>query len=154
MNRIQSKHFAGALFAVVLALTGFAHAEHKAKTGHMTITTATEIGGVMLQPGNYDVREVKTADGPKVEFVRHVWNEQASELVQADEEVVVGRVNVSEQALGATPKHTQIVSQSNDKNTAVLEIRGDAVAYVFAEAPMNASSDDVGSIQTDGGQRQ
>src|ERR1039458_9159459 len=103
MNQIQSPfaitkhgHSAAALFAVVLALAGFANADgmysahsHKAKKAHLTIAAPTVISEVILQPGI----EVNTQSGPVVEFVHQFRNELASELVQADEEEVVARVN-------------------------------------------------------------
>lgn len=148
MNRIQSPstiakagYSVAALFAVVLALAGFANADgmshsHKAKKGHFTITAPTEVGGVTLQPGNYEVREVNSASGPVVEFVHQFRNELASELVQADEEEVVARVNFTAKALSSPPKQTQLISASDGPDVASLEIRGNAVRYEFAPSQM------------------
>src|ERR1700694_2070543 len=81
MNRIpftitKHRHSAAALFAVVLALAGFANASsmysshsHKAKKGHFTLTSSTDVGGITLQPGDYEVKEVEPPSGPAVEFV-------------------------------------------------------------------------------------
>jgi hypothetical protein len=146
-----------ALFAVVLSLTGFAHAEsmtHTAKKGKLTITAPTEVGGAILQPGDYEVREIHSASGPVVEFVRHFRNELASELVQADEEEVAAQVKFTEQTLNAPPKLTQLVRASNSTNTAVLEIRGVAVGYVFTQSPMSASSDGAAAAPATGGQHE
>src|ERR1700694_525712 len=72
----QRGHVFAALFAVILALAGFANADamsaahaHKGKKGSLKITTPTEVGGVILQPGDYEVKEVKSPNGPVVEFV-------------------------------------------------------------------------------------
>jgi hypothetical protein len=142
-----------ALFALVLSLAGFAQAEslpHAAKKGRLTITAPTEAGGALLQPGEYEVREIRSANGPVVEFVRHFRNELASELVQADEEEVVAQVRFTEQALSARPKHTQLVRARNNANAAVLEIRGATVGYVLSSPPLSASSDDAAANPTGG----
>ncbi len=146
MDRIKSpftsaKHgrSAAALFAVVLALAGFANADgmylthsNKAKKGHLTIAAPTVVDGVILQAGNYEVREVNSQSGPVVEFARQFRNELASELVQADEEEVVARVNFTERALNALSKRTHLIPASGTAEAASLEIRGSAVGYEFS----------------------
>jgi hypothetical protein len=155
MTRIQNPptlakhgHYAAALFAVVLALAGFANAEatssahsHKAKDGRLTITAPTEVGGAILQPGDYEVRESNSPSGPVVEFVHHFWNELASELLQADEEEVVARVKFTEQALNSPSKHTHLMLASNTADATGLEIRGNAVGYVFDPSQMAVKAD-------------
>lgn len=145
-----------ALFTVVLALSGFAQAgsmPHTAKKGRLTITAPTEVGGALLPPGEYEVRETHSAGGPVMEFVRHFRNELASELVQADEEEVVAQVKFTEQALSAPPKHTQLVRASDNAKAAVLEIRGAAVGYVLSSSPLSASSDGA-AVNPTGGQHE
>ncbi len=155
MNRIQSLftiskhgHSAAALFAVVLAFAGFANAaamssahSHKGKKGNLKITASTEVGGIILQPGDYQVREVTSPSGPVVEFVHQFRNELASELGQADEEEVVARVQYTEQVLSSTPKYTRLILASNAADAASLEIRGNAVGYVFDPSQTPDKSD-------------
>jgi hypothetical protein len=146
MKRIQylstitkQGHIFAALFAVVLALAGFANAanSHKGKQGSLKITDPTEVGGVMLQPGDYEVREVNSPGGPVVEFVHLFRNELASELVQADEEEVVARVKYTEQALSSPPKQTQLLVAPNTTNAVALEIRGNTVDHLFQGEKMD-----------------
>jgi hypothetical protein len=156
MNRIQSpstiaKHgpSAAALFAVVLALAGFANADamysahsHAGKKGSMKITAPTEVGGIILQPGDYQVKEVNSPSGPVVEFV-HLFDNfyvQDSGLPVHDQEVV-GQVRVTEQAVSSTPKRTQLLLASDTANATALEIRGDDVEYLFAPSELADNTD-------------
>lgn len=148
MNRIQSlstiskhRHSAAALFAVVLALAGFANADgmysshsHKAKKGYLTITTPTEVGGIVLQPGEYEVKEAKSPSGPVIEFVhQYRVNEYLTE------EDVVARVQFTEQALSSSPKHTQLILASETAKATSLEIRGSAISYEFDQPALSAA---------------
>jgi hypothetical protein len=156
LNRFQSpftiakhRHGATALFAVVLALAGFANAAtmssdhpHKGKKGNLKITAPVEAGGILLQPGDYQVKEVKSPNGPVVEFV-HLFDNfyvMDSGLPVHDQEVV-GQVKVTEQALSSLPKHTQLQLAPNAKDAIALEIRGDNVEYLFAP-PQSAGNSD------------
>ena len=158
MNRFQSPftiakhgHIAAALFAVVLALAGFANAatmpsdhSHKGKKGNLKITASTEAGGILLQPGDYQVREVNSPSGPAVQFV-HLFDNfyvMDSGLPVHDQEVV-GQVKVTEQALSSTPKHTQLQLAPNTGEAIALEIRGDEIEYLFA-LPQSADAMAVG----------
>jgi hypothetical protein len=164
MKRIQSifpivtrgQVFA-ALFAGILALSGFANADamssghsHKGKKGSLTLTAPAEVGGVVLQPGNYEVREIKTPSGSVVEFTHLFRNELASELMRPDEEEVVARVASTEQALSTPPKHTQLLFAPNTTDAIALEIRGNAVDYLFAPAQLNSEASP-SVVSTNGG---
>jgi hypothetical protein len=136
-------HIAAVMFAIVLAFAGVANADamssahaHKAKKGHLTITVPTEVGGAILQPGEYEVKETNSPSGPVIEFVHQFRNELASELVQADQEEVVARVQFTEQALSSPPNHTQLIPASNAADATVLQIRGNDVSYTFAPSQM------------------
>jgi hypothetical protein len=164
MNRIQSlstiskhRHSAAALFAVVLALAGFANADgmysshsHKAKKGYLTITTPTEVGGIVLQPGEYEVKEAKSPSGPVIEFVhQYRVNEYLTE------EDVVARVQFTEQALSSSPKHTQLILASNAGEATGLEIGGSGVGYEFATSQMAGDSKEhPAAMGTNAGQQQ
>lgn len=137
----QARIAAGTL-AMVVALAGFANAQatssHSHRKGMLEITRATEVGGTVLQPGEYKVRETKSADGPVVEFLRAVHNEQASELVQSDEEELVARVRFAPQVLSTPAKRTELQITSNTDDATGLEIRGNPVGYSFTPAPLSA----------------
>jgi hypothetical protein len=121
-----------AVLVMVIAFGAMAHAAkaHMAK-GELALMQTTEVAGVTLPPGNYMVREVKTAEGPMVEFVRTVHNEQASELVQADEEEVVAKVKASPRALERASEDTKLQVASGQGSAKALEIRGANVEFVF-----------------------
>jgi hypothetical protein len=154
MNRIQSAyniakrgHNIASLFAVVLALATFASAgdmssAHSHKKGSLKITVQTEVGGIVLQPGDYQVREIDSAGGPAVEFIHLFENFTVmdSGLPQYEQESVG---QVTEQALSSLPKHTQLQVASKTADAIGLVIRGDGVAYSFAPARMNAEAQTV-----------
>ncbi len=119
------------VLATILALTAFASAE-KQKTVSLTLTTPTGISGAILQPGNYEVREISTPSGPALRFTRLFRNELASELVQADQGEVVAEVPVTEQPLQAPPRRTALLGPST---ATALEVRGLAIAYHFEPSP-------------------
>jgi hypothetical protein len=154
MNRIHSpftiaKHgpIAAAMFAFVLVLAGFANADamssahsHKGKKGAMTITVPTEVGGILLQPGEYEVKEANSPGGLVIEFV-HLWTDytigdSGRTLYNQD---VVGQVKVTEQALSSPPKHTQLILASETAKATSLEIRGSAISYEFDQPALSAA---------------
>jgi hypothetical protein len=126
-------HHLAALLGVILALAGFANAanSHKSKTGSLTIAVPTEVGGVVLQPGDYEVREINSASGAAVEFVRLFDNLVASEGMPIYDEEVVAEVPFTGQALSAAPKQTQLRLAPDKTRATALEIRGNAVDYLF-----------------------
>jgi len=138
----RQAQIAAVTLAMMVALAGFANAQstssHSHKKGMLEITHATEVGGTVLQPGEYTVRETRSTDGPVVEFLRVVHNEQASELVQADEEELVARVTFTPHVLSAPSKQTELQIVSNADDATRLEIRGNPVAYSFTPSPLNA----------------
>jgi hypothetical protein len=155
MNRIQSEstiarhgHNTAVLFAVVLALAAFASAAdmssgHSHKKGNLKITAQTEVGGIVLQPGDYQVREIDSAGGPVVEFIHLFNNYTAQEGLPVYEQAVVGQVKVTEQALSSLPTHTQLQLASKTADAIGLVIRGDDVAYSFAPGQMSAEAETV-----------
>jgi hypothetical protein len=168
MNRIQSLyaiakrgHKTAVLFAAVLALAAFANADamssahsHKGKKGSLKITAPTEVGGIVLQPGDYEVKEVESPNGPVVEFVHLFDNFTVGDSgLPVHEQEVVGRVKATEQALSLPPKHTQLQLASNPVNAVALEIRGDDVAYQFAP-PRTAGQSDGSATCENGGMQE
>jgi hypothetical protein len=155
MNRIQylfaitkRGYSFAALFAMILALAGFANADamssahpHKAKKGSFTITAPTEVGGTLLQPGDYEVKEVKSPSGPVLEFIHQFDNFYAPEGESVHEEEVVAHVAFTEQAVNAPPKRTQLLLASDSTEAIGLQIRGSGVEYVLAPQTLSATSD-------------
>jgi hypothetical protein len=121
------------MFAVVLALAGLANAtaipsahSHKGKKGYFTLTIPTEVGGVTLRPGDYEIKAVDSPRGPVLEFAIF---EQDPPMWASATKTVVARVKCTEQSLGSRPKHTRLILASNPTHATGLEIRGKAVEY-------------------------
>jgi len=134
-----TKRNLAALLLGMVALAGVASAAghaHKSKTGHLKIATPTEVGGTILQPGDYSVREINSPDGAMVEFVQVNYDPAAPEGIWPYEEEVVARVKTTEQVLSERPKHTQLQLAPEAANAIALEIRGDAVEYLFEQSPV------------------
>ena len=127
-----------ALCGLVLALAAFAHAEghaHKRKEGNLKITAPIEVGGTLLQPGSYTVREVDSQEGLMVEFVQERWDPTVPEGESPYDEEVVARAKASEQALGAPTKHTQLDFGPEAERAVALQVKGDTVEYLFESSP-------------------
>jgi hypothetical protein len=121
------------LFATTMMFAVAANAESaKPHRGTLNIKTETVVQGVTLTPGEYEVREMKTADGAAVEFVRKYWNEAASELVQAEEDQFVARVPVAEQRIDERPAHTKLQLSADKRTATALEFRHVPIDYIFA----------------------
>jgi hypothetical protein len=101
----------------------------------LTVTALTQVGDTVLQPGEYEVTEANSPSGPVIEFVHQFRNELASELVQADEQEVVARVQFTEEVLRSPTKSTELIRSSNSVAPASgLQIRGSEVRYAFARS--------------------
>ena len=71
-NIVDGIRLSTALAGIVLAFTGFAHAgaggtqrsqkAEKAKKGTLNIAVATNVGSLRLEPGEYEVKQVNSAD--------------------------------------------------------------------------------------------
>jgi hypothetical protein len=162
MNRIQSLcavvkrgHHVAVLFGVILALATFASAAdmHKGKKGSLKITAPTEVGGVVLQPGDYEVQEIHSTSGPVVKFTHLFNNFTAQEGLPVYDQEVVAEVKVTEQELSGLPKHTQLMLASKTADATGLEIRGNAVGYQFGPSPMNDRVDSEMSCTNNGPQQ-
>jgi hypothetical protein len=124
--------------AAMFALGGIAHAEtsnvswHKGKTGKLQITAPTEIGGVLLQPGNYEVKPRKSAAGPMIEFAQWTENPYAQEALPVWSREVIATVPAVPQMLSSAPTITELLLESAGSAKATgLQIRGDSVEYGF-----------------------
>jgi len=130
-----------ALAAVVLAFAGFAHAgsvgtqpsqkAEKAKKGTLNIAAATNVGGLRLEPGEYEVKQVNSSTGPVVRFTRYSYNPYAQERQSVHEWETIGEAKVTTQALAAKVEHTKLLLTSNGDKAIGLEIRGNSANYLF-----------------------
>ena len=136
MRRIRGLCRHAALGVLVIALAAFAHAEghaHKHKDGKVKITAPTEIGGTVLQPGSYIVREVDSEDGVNVnvEFSAERYNPSTPEGVSPWDDEVVARLKASEQLLSEAPRHTQLEFGLGAQQAVALDVKGDRAKYWF-----------------------
>jgi hypothetical protein len=126
----------GTMAAMMFAFSAIAHAatantsSHKGKTGTLQIITPTEVGGVLLEPGNYEVKPRK--HGTVIEFARWNQNPYAQEALPVWTREVVASVPATPQMLSAVPRATELLlaSDISPKATA-LQIRGDSAEYGF-----------------------
>ena len=124
---------------MILAFAGFAHAgtvgmqrSQKAKKGTLKIAAATNVGGLRLEPGEYEVKQVNSAAGSVVRFTRYTYDPYAQEGLSAHQWETVGEAKVTMQALAAKAKHTKLLLASNSDDKAIgLEISGNSADYLF-----------------------
>lgn len=129
---------------VVLALTGLAQAgtvgesaskkAGKTKTGLLNIEAATSVGGVLLEPGEYGVKQVNSANGPVVRITRYTYNPYTQEGLSVYDSETVAEVKVTLQPLASKAARTQLVVDSQGHKPIALEIRGNSFDYLFASA--------------------
>jgi len=140
MNRTR---FVAALACTVLGFAGFAHAKaatqqsynaERPKKGTLNITVATEVSGLMLEPGKYEVKQVKSANGPVIRFTRYTYNPYAQEGVSAQQWDLVGEVRVAVQSQDSKAVRTQLLTESNSDKLVGLQIRGNSFQYLFVTA--------------------
>ena len=133
--------FFTALAGIVFAFAGLAHAgavgtqcsqkAERAKKGTLNIAAATNVGGVRLEPGEYEVRQVNSAAGPVVRFTRYTYNPYAQEGLSVHQWETVGEAKVARQALASKAKHTKLLLASNGEKAIGLEISGNSADYLF-----------------------
>ena len=138
VNRIR---LVPVLASIVLALAGFAHAgakdpqrsqkAEKPKKGTLNLTAATNVGGLRLEPGEYEVQQVNSVNGPVVRFTRYTYNPYAQEGLSAHQWETLGEAKVTMQALASKAKHTKLALASNSDKAISLEIRGNSADYLF-----------------------
>jgi hypothetical protein len=128
----------GVMAAAMFALGGIAHAEtanaswHKGKTGTMKLTAPTEVGGVLLQPGNYEVKPRKSPAGAAIEFARWIENPYAQEALPVWNRELIATVPAVPRMLSSAPSTTELLLAPADSAKATgLQIRGDNVEYGF-----------------------
>ena len=130
-----------ALAGIVLTFAGFAHAgssgtprsqkAEKAKKGTLNIAAATNVGGLRLEPGQYEVKQVNSAAGPVVRFTRYTYNPYAPEGQSVCEWEKIGEAKVTMQALVSKAERTKLLLASDGDKAIGLEIRGNSADYLF-----------------------
>ena len=130
-----------ALACTIFALAGFAHAgavgtsnwqkAPKSHKGTVELAVATEVGGVTLEPGSYEVKQVNSHSGPVVRFTRFTYNPYAQEGLSPYDWETVAEVKVSMQALDSPATRSELLLASNGEKALGLEIRGNSVEYLF-----------------------
>jgi hypothetical protein len=138
VNRMR---LAAALAGIVLAFAGLAHAgavgtQHsqkaeKAKKGMLIIAATTELSGLTLEPGEYEVKQVNSAAGPVVRFTRYTYNPYAQEGLSVHQWDEAGEVRVILQSLDSKAVRTQLLAESNSDKPVGLQIRGNSFQYLF-----------------------
>jgi hypothetical protein len=137
-NRIP---LATAIAGIILAFAGLAHAAavstatsekpQKAKKGMLNITVAAEVGGMTLEPGEYEVKQVNTAAGTVVRFTRYTYNPYAAESLPVHDWEKIGEVKVTMRSLASKAVSTQLLLASGTSKPIGLEIRGNSHDYLF-----------------------
>jgi hypothetical protein len=130
-----------ALAGVVLAFAGFAHAgavgtqrsqkAEKAKKGTLKIAATTIVGGLTLEPGEYEVKQVNSAAGPVLRFTRYTYDPYVQEGLSAHQWQTVGEAKVTMQALASKAKHTELLLVAKGDDAIGVEIRGNSADYLF-----------------------
>jgi hypothetical protein len=133
--------FVTALAVMVLTLAGFAQAgaigmecSHKAKKGTLITTMATTIGGVTLEPGEYEVKQVNSKKGRVVRFTRYTYNPYTQEAVSPHEWETVAEVKITLRAADSVAARTELLVDSNTNQPIGLQVRGNNYDYLFAMA--------------------
>lgn len=128
-------------FAVVismaLALGGSAFAQTNnlkvGKTGQFTLKQEAKVGGTLLAPGNYEVRQRSTSTGHYMEFTLVTEQANASESRPFISDYrVVAKIPCSMEALNTPVARTsEQISNGTVAQLKSLEIRGENVEHLF-----------------------
>jgi hypothetical protein len=122
---------------MVLAFAGFAHAgavgmqRSQKKKGTLKIAAATNVGGLRLEAGEYEVKQVNSAVGTVVRFTRYTYDPYAQEGLSAHQWEMVGEAKVTMQALASKAKDTKLLLAWKGDKTIGLEISGNSTDYWF-----------------------
>ena len=106
----------------------------KAKGSTLTISTATDVGSVTLESGEYEVKQVNSPAGPVVRFTSVTLNpyaEYAEESLPRYWREVVAKVKVTIQPLASKATHTELKFASDGSTAVALQIRGNSFDYRF-----------------------
>jgi len=106
----------------------------KAHGGTLEISTAADVGGVTLEPGKYEVKQVNSPAGPVIRFTSVTLNpfaEYAEESLPPYWWEVVAKGKVTMQPLASKAPRTELRLASDGRTAVALQIRGNGVDYVF-----------------------
>ncbi|MGI9101781.1 MAG: hypothetical protein ACR2IF_04980 [Terriglobales bacterium] len=122
-----------ALTVVALALATFAHADAASRKtkGKLNITAPTEVAGITLSPGYYEVKEINSASGTLLRFTRVTENLSAQEGQPIYEWEKVAEVRVTAEPLTASATRTGFLLAAEANRAVGLEIRGNNMDYHF-----------------------
>ena len=91
-----------AVVGILVAVSGFVHAggaataaphtPEKLKNGSFKISRATDAGGVTLDPGEYEVKPMRSPAGPVIRFTRVTYNPIGIDWVPLIDKEIVGEV--------------------------------------------------------------
>ena len=133
-----------AVACTFLGFAGLAHAKADAmqqtynakepKKGTLSIAVTTEVSGLMLEPGEYELKQVKSANGPVIRFTHYTYNPYAQEGVSTHQWDVVGEIRVAVQSQDSKAVRTQLLTESNSNKLVGLQIRGNSFQYLFVTA--------------------
>ncbi|HET7208990.1 MAG TPA: hypothetical protein VFI95_20610 [Terriglobales bacterium] len=147
-NLASRRNLLTAIAGVVLAFSGIAYAAGaadpvatkayqkapKAKGGTLTISAATDVGSVTLEPGKYEVKQVNSPAGPVIRFTLVTPNpyaEYAEESLPLSWWEVVARVKVTMQPLTSKATRTALRFEPDGSQAVALQIRGNSFDYQF-----------------------
>jgi hypothetical protein len=126
-----------ALAVIVFAFGVLSYAQctsqqvQKPKKGKLNITAPTQVAGVTLEPGNYEVKEVKSSSGLTLRFTRVVFNPYVLDGESPYDWQTVAEVKVTTQALCSDAPRTELMIASDNHRPIGLEIRGNSLEYLF-----------------------
>jgi hypothetical protein len=127
-----------AAIVATMAAVIFAHADvvnvswRQGNRETLKIATPTEVGGVLLPTGSYEVKVKDSATGSVVEFARWTYDPYAAEGLPVYTREVVASVKALPQAATSASARTGLLLASGDSGKAIgLQIRGDSVDYLF-----------------------
>jgi hypothetical protein len=106
----------------------------KAKGGTLKISAAADVGGVTLEPGEYEVKQVNSPAGPVIRFTSVTLNpfaEYAEESLPPYWWEVVAKVKVTMRPLASKATRTELRLAPDGVTAIALQIRGNSVDYLF-----------------------
>jgi hypothetical protein len=130
-----------ALVATILALAGFAHAgavgtsrvqkAPKSAKGTLNITEATDVGGVTLPPGEYEVKQVNSRGEPVVRFTRYSFKPWVPEGLSEYDWETIAEVTVNMKPLPNPAERSELLVAEDGGKALGLQIRGSSFEYLF-----------------------
>jgi hypothetical protein len=136
-NAIASRAAAGFLALLLLTTTGLAYGAdaktfHIRNHGKLTIAEPVTLGGLALEPGEYEVKAKDTPSGTEVEFSRWNYDPYVSEGLPVYTLDFVGFVKAVPQTAALESARTVLMLAAGDHGKPVgLRIKGNSLEYLF-----------------------